>query len=328
MIHVIKRVALIVVAVVATGLFYTAPAAAQATRTWISGVGDDANPCSRTAPCKTFAGAISKTAGGGEINCLDPGGFGGVTITKSITLMCDMTESGVLVAATNAIIVNGSGVVVQINGLDIEGLGQTGVAGVNGIYFLNGASLTVRNTKIRGFRNGYGINFAPSANATLVIDNVQISESGIGSSSATGGILISPAAGITAQATITNTQVVNNINAGLRIDTIAVGAATAASAVVSNSVFANNTTGIQLKAPPGSGPARLMLANSVVSGNSTAGIVSNGTTSVGRVGGTVITGNGNALTLSAGGVLYSYGNNQLDGNTVDGAFTLPVIPTH
>jgi hypothetical protein len=51
---------------------------AQAARTWVSGVGNDANPCSRTAPCKTFAGAISKTATGGEISVLDPGGYGGV----------------------------------------------------------------------------------------------------------------------------------------------------------------------------------------------------------------------------------------------------------
>src|SRR6476646_8912018 len=78
---------------------------AQATRTWVSGVGDDANPCSRTAPCKTFAGAISKTATGGEINCLDPGGFGGVTITKSIQIIC-LVEAGVLVSGTNGIVVN------------------------------------------------------------------------------------------------------------------------------------------------------------------------------------------------------------------------------
>ena len=64
----------------------TVPAYAQATRTWVSGVGDDANPCSRTAPCLTFAGAITKTAAGGEIDDLDPGGFGAVTITKSITI--------------------------------------------------------------------------------------------------------------------------------------------------------------------------------------------------------------------------------------------------
>src|SRR3989440_10882628 len=75
-----------------------ASASAQATRTWVSGVGDDANPCSRTAPCKTFPGAISKTAAGGEINCLDPGGFGAVTITKSIAIKCHYTEGGILVA--------------------------------------------------------------------------------------------------------------------------------------------------------------------------------------------------------------------------------------
>src|SRR5712664_828705 len=82
------------------------PASAQATRTWVSGVGDDANPCSRTAPCKTFAGAISKTAPAGEINVLDPGGFGAVTITKSMTISCEGFEAGVLVSGTNAIIVN------------------------------------------------------------------------------------------------------------------------------------------------------------------------------------------------------------------------------
>src|SRR5262245_44742616 len=85
------------------------PAHAQATRTWVSGVGDDANPCSRTAPCKTFAGAISKTAASGIINCLDPGGFGAVTITKSITIDCTATLAGVLAALTNGINVNGAG---------------------------------------------------------------------------------------------------------------------------------------------------------------------------------------------------------------------------
>src|SRR5262245_36182877 len=97
------------VAILATllvGVLYAVPAQAQATRTWVSGVGDDANPCSRTAPCKTFAGAISKTATGGEINVLDPGGFGGVTITKAISIIADHVEAGVLVSGTNGIIVN------------------------------------------------------------------------------------------------------------------------------------------------------------------------------------------------------------------------------
>src|ERR1700704_5666745 len=102
-----------------TMLFVASPASAQATRTWVSGVGDDANPCSRTAPCKTFAGAISKTAAAGEINCIDPGGFGAVTITKSMTIDCRNTEAGVLVSGTNGIIINAlSTDTVVLRGLD------------------------------------------------------------------------------------------------------------------------------------------------------------------------------------------------------------------
>src|ERR671934_196251 len=112
---------------------FTMVAQAQATRTWVSGVGDDVNPCSRTAPCKTFAGAISKTADNGEINCLDPGGFGGVTITKSITIKCQYTEGGVLVSGTNAIVINAASTdKVTLRGLDINGIGtgaQTSLGG-------------------------------------------------------------------------------------------------------------------------------------------------------------------------------------------------------
>src|SRR6476659_6406058 len=103
------------------------PVQAQATRTWVSGVGDDANPCSRTAPCKSFAGAISKTAAGGIINCLDPGGFGTVTITKSISIDCDGTFGGVLSSAVNGININDSATAapgsidVVLRGLHIEG---------------------------------------------------------------------------------------------------------------------------------------------------------------------------------------------------------------
>src|SRR5213078_1342110 len=104
-------------------------ASAQATRTWVSGVGDDANPCSRTAPCKTFAGAISKTAASGEINVLDPGGFGGVPITKSITIDGGGFIAGVLVSGTNAIIVNaGVNDKVTLRNLNINGL-NTGLDG-------------------------------------------------------------------------------------------------------------------------------------------------------------------------------------------------------
>src|SRR6266853_2751608 len=102
-----RRIALLAIAAgFVTPLLATAPASAQATRTWVSGVGDDVNPCSRTAPCKTFAGAISKTAGGGEIDALDDGGFGALTITKSITVEGGGHTAGVLVSGTAGIIIN------------------------------------------------------------------------------------------------------------------------------------------------------------------------------------------------------------------------------
>src|SRR5258706_1529180 len=90
-------------AVITFVFLFSALAEAQATRSWVSGVGDDANPCSRTAPCKTFAGAISKTAINGEINCLDPAGFGAITITKSITIDCHEVFASILNGGTNGV---------------------------------------------------------------------------------------------------------------------------------------------------------------------------------------------------------------------------------
>lgn len=125
-----------------------APSAAQATRTWVSGVGDDANPCSRTAPCKTFAGAISKTAAGGEIDALDPGGFGAVTITKAITLAAEGAgEGGIVVAGTNGInVVAGANDVVILRGLQIDG-GPPGSNSLNGVKFNTGAVLEIRTAR-------------------------------------------------------------------------------------------------------------------------------------------------------------------------------------
>src|SRR6201992_261684 len=110
---------------------WTAPAQAQASRTWVSGVGDDANPCSRTAPCKTFAGAISKTAIGGEINCLDPGGFGAVTITKSITIDCHEIFGSVLVSGTNGINIAANAGNVVLRNLNLNGLVSNGLKGIS-----------------------------------------------------------------------------------------------------------------------------------------------------------------------------------------------------
>jgi len=149
------------------------PASAQATRTWVSGVGDDANPCSRTAPCKTFAGAISKTATGGEINCLDPGGFGAVTITKSITIDCRHTLGGVLSLNFTGVIINGAGAQVNLRGLDINGAaGTTGI----GVRVLNAGSVLIDDSHIYNFAgtgsNGKGVSIETStANVRVTINN-------------------------------------------------------------------------------------------------------------------------------------------------------------
>lgn len=156
---------------------FASPAVAQATRTWVSGVGDDVNPCSRTAPCKTFAGAISKTATGGEINCLDPGGFGGVTITKSISIICTGVTAGVLVSAGDAInvVLPNAASRVLLEGLDIEGLGTGG----NGIDITGFGGVTIRNCSIRRFM-GNGVNLKGQAQARVFIIDSLITSNGGG----------------------------------------------------------------------------------------------------------------------------------------------------
>ena len=127
-------------------------AQAQATRTWVSGVGDDANPCSRTAPCKTFAGAIAVTAAGGEISVLDAGAYGSVAITKSISIINDYSgEAGILAAGVNGItITTGLTDVVVLRGLVITGDVGT-KPGLNGISFTGGGALHVDKCLIKNF---------------------------------------------------------------------------------------------------------------------------------------------------------------------------------
>lgn len=130
----------------------SAPAYAQASPTWVSGVGDDANPCSRTAPCKTFAGAISKTIAFGEINCLDPGGFGAVTITKSITLNCSATLGSVLVAGTNGIVVSAAATdKIILRNIQIQGLQGSATPGLAGVKIISAASVSIENCVIQQF---------------------------------------------------------------------------------------------------------------------------------------------------------------------------------
>lgn len=161
--HPALRVARGAAPLIALSLLAPSLASAQATRTWVSGVGDDVNPCSRTAPCKTFAGAISKTATGGEINALDPGGYGAVTITKSITIDGRGTNAHILAAGTSGVIVNApAGSRINLRNLAINGVRNSTSPGISGVRIL-GSSSNVRLDKVEifGFATA-GVDFAPA----------------------------------------------------------------------------------------------------------------------------------------------------------------------
>jgi len=194
-------------------LFVSALADAQATRTWVSGVGDDVNPCSRTAPCKTFAGAISKTATNGEINCLDPGGFGAVTITKSITIDCEDTQGSILSAGTNGVIINITGTTdtkkaVKLRGISIDGAG-TGINGVrimaaniinieqvvidgvtqHGVSVEGQAQVVIMSSSIRS-NGGSGVNvFLTSGTADVLVSGSSLTGNATGLNSSNGGTI-------------------------------------------------------------------------------------------------------------------------------------------
>ena len=306
-----RRLVLLALAFCCLAPFVTlSPAHAQATRTWVSGVGDDANPCSRTAPCKTFAGAISKTAAGGEINCIDPGGFGAVTITKSMTISCEGLTAGIVVAGTNGIIVNAAATdYVYLKGLDIEGLGNGGVPGLNGIKVLSAGFVHIEDCVIRDFKtaapNGFGIQFVPSAGLNFMISRTTIFNSGLGTTG--GGIQVRPTGGVTS-GTIDKTVISRNVN-GLVGDGFGGGAGMNVT-LRDSDINGSTSNGVLLTSTTLSS---FMIDKATIANNST-GIATQNAGAFVRVGNSSITGSGTAT--SGAGVL-SYGTNQINGNGVD-----------
>jgi hypothetical protein len=215
----------------------SAPAYAQATRTWVSGVGDDMSPsCSRTAPCKTFAAAISLTDTNGEINCTDPGGFGSLTITKSITIDCTGTFGGIVAAGANGITINLTATPdplksVVLRGLNINGAGSGGQAGLRGVSILSATLVTLDNVVISNFTQ-QGVADARTAAGRLFIKNSVVrNNAGV-------GILAAGATGT--NVSIENTHSINN----------ALGLATASGNAVkiTRSVFSGNSVGVEADA--------------------------------------------------------------------------------
>jgi hypothetical protein len=218
---------------------------AQATRTWVSGVGDDVNPCSRTAPCKTFAGAISKTAEGGEIDALDPGGFGTITITKAMTI--DGTHgsgfgsilntggiAGVTVNITTGTHVNDA--VVILRSLYIQGASQSPQAGgTNGIRVLKGDRVFVFDCHIENQTTTGITSSLTSTNGGVFVRDTEFSNVNTAiSMTATGG---------TASVEADNIHVGGNTN-GIVLNSGAFG-------IVTNSFFARNLGGSAIQTGSG-----------------------------------------------------------------------------
>lgn len=282
------------------------PVSAQATRTWISGVGDDVNPCSRTAPCKTFAGAISKTAAGGEINIIDPGGYGAVTITKSITLNGAGSHAGILNAGTTGITVNaGADDVVVLRNLSINGAAPLTVGTVRGIRFMAGRKLVVENCDISG-QSQRAVSIESSTNnAVVFIGNTTVH------TNPNNGIVVNPPAGVVNSVVLDNVRLVNNGLFGLWVRENATVHAR-------RSVTANNGGGVTAD---GAG-AVVMLEDALVAQNGHGLLAQNA--GVIRLSNSTVSGNGMGLTTAASGLVESFGQNRVAGNT-SGNGPLPTV---
>jgi hypothetical protein len=277
---------------------------AQATRTWVSGVGDDANPASRTAPAKTFAGAISKTAAGGEINVIDPGGYGGVTITKSMTIDGEGAMASVLVSGANGIVINaGVSGVVSLRNLSFNGSGS----GLIGISIISAAEVNIERCVIAKFATrGIEINCATPCRVNVKDCIIRDCPGG--------SVLARPNAVLTLKgSSLLASQF------GLRVEG-------SASAIVDDCVISSHVgNGVVVDTYTVAGQAAVSINKCLMADNGFAGVFSLGASSAPRLGNNTITGNVQGIADAAGGSLLSYGNNQISGNQIDGSATGTIL---
>lgn len=309
-----KRYPILRVSLVACFILGSVSAAGAVTRTWVSGVGNDANPCSRTAPCKTFAGAIAVTDINGEISTLDPGGFGGVTITKSITINGGGGGAGygsIIAAGTTGIIVNITAAAdtrktVRLNWIDINGVSS----GTDGIRFVAGLALHVENSHIDGFTDdgiAMEVTAGAAAVAELYVRNVSIRNC-VGDAiqlrnSVVGGLVLASIEKSTLANSGNGVNASNNSRGHVRDCQIATMNAGGSGVIVSIATGEANVD-------------HTMITNCPDAVRVTAGTA--------RVSRSEITGNTNGLN-NVGGTLKRFNNNMVEGNTANTAGVITPI---
>jgi Right handed beta helix region len=296
---------------------------AQASRTWVSGVGDDANPCSRTAPCKTFAGAISKTAVNGEINCLDPGGFGAVTITKSITIDCHEVFASILNAGTNGInipfdnftAVGETRKTVRLRNLNFNGF-DSGLIGISisGSVGTTGTKVFVEDCMLDGDFGGSatGIKDARAGGGLLNINNTTVRNMGAD------GILVIPSGGASSgsiKVSISNSRVSN-------CTTFGIATTLGSKTTIYDSVVTGNGVGLHVDSATATS-TEMAVDHCVVSNNTGNGFEATSPSTTIRVSNTTAMNNGTLAAASGGGAVSSYGNNQTGGTAFPSTATSP-----
>jgi len=291
----------------------------QAPRTWVSGVGDDLNPCSRTAPCKTFAGALSKTFINGEIDCLDPGGFGAVTIAKSISIDCSGTFGSILASGAQGVTVNLTDVsgndplhTVRLRGLSINGTGASGTigtrTGLNGIRVLTGSgtapNVVVEDTLIEGFSQD-GIVWTANG-GSLDVRNCSIRDN------AQRGIFVDSGGASLVHVTVDKTHTDLN-QQGIRFNDNVRG-------TIRDSTSSRNTLNGYVCFPDGTGSSEMNIDLSAANDNLQFGVAAFGTgASIGtiRITGVEITNNvTQGVNIGAGGAVVSNGKNHITAPTM------------
>ncbi len=296
-----------------------APAQERPNRTFVSGKGTDSGTCALAAPCRTFAFALSQTNAGGEIDVLDPADYDPVFITKAINIVNDGAgPAGILQAGSvlDAITISArASDSVHLRGLTIEGLG----IGNNGIRFIAGGNLAIENCVIRNFFFA-GINIAPSTStsSSVSVSNTIASNNGR-------GIVFVPTGSAVVTGVLNKVTTNNNFN-GILVNGAFTTGASLNVTIVDSETSNNGFFGVRAASASGHAPTAVMLRNSVASNNG-FGLVSDNNAIL-RVGHSVVTGNSGGVGTTGGGILNSYGDNDIDGNTFNNRGALTSIPTH
>jgi hypothetical protein len=294
----VSNAASLVAAVFVAAILQLAPAYGQSARTYVSGTGNDSNPCTQASPCRTLQAALNLTQPRGEIQSLDSADYGYLTINQAVTLLGAHGATGVLAANVSGITINaGANDIVTLKGLEVDG----GGSGVNGILFNSGAALSVQDSEIRGFATG--ISFQPKAASSFAVGSTILSNN-------TTGILFQTSTASTG--VLSDVHLVNNASGAVVQGS---SSSSVASLTVQNGVVANNGTVGLLS----NGYSSVNVSGTTIANNGT-GVQAQGTNAVLQLAGAAVTGNSSGWIATNGGQVSSSGaNNSIGGNAAGNA---------